>query len=567
MSTSPESELDLDLHFLPAWAQQSPDVNRYAKYQGGEETDERRRDRRERRPGRPEGPARREMGGASGRRGPADRPAREERGPRTHPGQHRPEERREDRREPAAPLLELNVAFIPEEKGVESLARQIRLTGRAYPLFEIAFLVLRKPERYHVQLQVIKKPDGKAAQPLWVCNLDETLWLSEEAAAHHALNKHFATFYRMERLPAEPPKGAFTFVAQCGMSGTILGPPNYHDYQNKLRRLHAERFARVPFEVFKSRIKIVREEAVVKKWLEDQSWKTEYTCLLVPEPVKLGSREEVEKHFRQVHLPNVIKSVESWSLTGTAAQNMPIRPLQALIRRAWDEQMRFPIKVVNVLSQQFARHSLQFFKVNKTVTHVAVARPHYLDDAATPVSEGIKRIVDFINATPNCSRRKLMEALAPGPAPAPAPVPAAEPGTAAPAAETPVATPQMAAVISDLHWLVHEGHVIEFSSGLLETAKRPFPKPAKTEPAPSASSETPAVAVPSSPETSAAGETAQPAAEPAPPEPAPEAALPAAELVSAPSAAMVSAVPAEPPPPAPVATGEAPPDLPQPTST
>src|SRR5437763_16270997 len=41
MSTSPESkppesELDLDLQFLPAWAQQAPDINRYAKYKGDE---------------------------------------------------------------------------------------------------------------------------------------------------------------------------------------------------------------------------------------------------------------------------------------------------------------------------------------------------------------------------------------------------------------------------------------------------------------------------------------------------------------------------------------------------
>jgi hypothetical protein len=59
------------------------------------------------------------------------------------------------------------------------------------------------------------------------------------------------------------------------------------------------------------------------------------------------------------------------------------------------------------------------FKVNKTVTHVCVARPHYLDLEATPVSEGVKRIVEFINAHPKCSRRKLIEALAPSPPPAP----------------------------------------------------------------------------------------------------------------------------------------------------
>ena len=56
-------------------------------------------------------------------------------------------------------------------------------------------------------------------------------------------------FYQTERTATEPPKGKYTFVAQCGLSGIILGPPNHHDYQNALRKLHAERFSRMPFEV------------------------------------------------------------------------------------------------------------------------------------------------------------------------------------------------------------------------------------------------------------------------------------------------------------------------------
>jgi hypothetical protein len=162
--------------------------------------------------------------------------------------------------------------------------------------------------------------------------------------------------------------------------------------------------------------------------------------------------------------------------------------------------MRFPIKVVNILSGQFARQGLQFFKVNKSVTHVAVARPRYLDLEATPVSEGIRKIVDFINANPRTTRKKLMEALAPGSSStaaqaAPAPVetqPAAEgqataEGQAAEAASAPAAegqasgSPEAAAVVSNLHWLVHQGHVIEFANGILETAKKPAPRPPKPE--------------------------------------------------------------------------------------
>ena len=168
------------------------------------------------------------------------------------------------------------------------------------------------------------------------------------------------------------------------MSGIILGPPNHHDYQNQLRRLHTERFSRMPFEAFKARVKIVRDEAVVKKWIEDQSYKTEYVCLNVPEAKKLATREEVEANFREVHLPNIIKQVETVTLSGQAARQLRSPALQRAVRSVWEDQRRFPLKLATILSQQFANHGLQFFKVNRTVTHVSVARPRYLDLEATP---------------------------------------------------------------------------------------------------------------------------------------------------------------------------------------
>ncbi|MBI3418283.1 MAG: hypothetical protein HY043_23585 [Verrucomicrobia bacterium] len=494
MSNSPESELNLDLHFLPAWARQAPDINRYAKYEGGgdDERSPRRGDSRgnfERGP-RPSRPPRRDDAPPRGR--PQDAGRRDGPAPGGRGGF-----RRDDRREARPPLPqlpELAINFIPEEKGVDSLARQIRLSGRAYPLFEIAQLILAKPERYVIEFSVLKKPDGQPVQGLWMCNLDETLWLAEADAVRHVLTRHFATFYQAEKIPTDPPKGTYTFVAQCGMSGMVLGPPNYHDYQNKLRKLHAERFARVPFDAFKARVKIVRDEAIVKQWVEEQSFRTEYACLNVPEALKLNSREEVEKHFRATHLANIIKPVDSYTLTNPAGRAALPPPLQQLCRVAWEEQRRFAIRVATTLSQQFAGRGLQFFKVNKTVTHVSVARPRYLDMNATPVSEGMRRIVEFINATPNCSRRQLFEALVPNSALAPA---AAEPSKEGAAPTEPAEpSPEMRAVISDLHWLVHEGHVIEFAKGVLETAKPPAPKPVKPAAPPKAAAPTALVTPP-----------------------------------------------------------------------
>jgi hypothetical protein len=319
MSGFSEADIDLEKLFLPAWAQEKPDKNRYEKFSG----DEGERPRRERRGG--NFPERRREGGP---RPPGKGGPRKE--------FRRPERRGPEHHEPPAPLPDIAVTFLADEKGVEQIARQIKMTGRAYPLFQIAHLALQKPERYSVRLAVKKKNDGAIAQPLYVCALDDSPWLSEDEAVAHILKNHFATFYQAERTPTDPPKGTYTFVAQCGMSGVILGPPNYHDYQNQLRKLHAERFSKMPFDVFKSRVKIVKDEAVVKKWIEEHSFKTEYTCLNVPEPLKLGSLEDVEKHFRATHKETIIKPVETLALDGVKSRNLRSRDLQRLVRVEWE---------------------------------------------------------------------------------------------------------------------------------------------------------------------------------------------------------------------------------------
>jgi hypothetical protein len=492
------SDLDLENLFQPAWAQGKSEANRFEKFTGNEGVKPE-RSFSGKTGARPGGPRRDGGGGGFGGGGRPGGPPRAGGskfggGGDRKPGQgfSRGGDRRDDRRDqrpPApAPLPEIAVSFVPDEKGVEQLARQIKMTGRAYPLFQIAQLILQKPERYSVTLNVKKKADGTVAQQLFVCALDDSPWLVEDDAVAHVLKNHFATFYTAERIQTEPPKGVYTFVAQCGVSGVILGPPNHHDYQNQLRKLHAERFSRMPFDMFKERVKIVKDEAVVKKWVEDQSFKTEYVCLNVAEPLKLANLEEVEKHFRATHKDSIIKAVDTHTVAGVPSRALKSGDLQRLVRSEWEGQKYFPLVLATKLSQQFAGHGLQFFKVNKTITHVAVARPQFLDIESTPVSDNIKRIVEFINGNAKCTRRKLVEALAPSPTVIAIKQPAAEPTEATDAAAAPAVaeakpadttTPEQTAIIVDLHWLIHQGHVLEFADGRMETAKKPAPKPVK----------------------------------------------------------------------------------------
>ena len=513
--------IDLDSLFQPAWAKESGEKSRYAHYTGKEEVS---RDRRDRRGGRRDdrrgkgrgagsggpgagGRGPRPQGGGGGGRGPR-RDDRGGQGDRRGGGPRRDDNRgrgprgdrrgglRRDPRERREELPEIDTAIVPGGKIVDSLAKQIRLTGMAYPLFEIAGLVVGKPERFDVRYSIVRKADGTPVCPLFLCDLDDTLFPSEEDAVGHVLRRHFDTFYQTEKIPKDPPKGNYTFVAQCGLSGKILGPPNLHGYQEELRKLHSRRYARMPFDAYKAKVKIVRDEEVVQKWIEEQSFATEYTALNVPEEIKLDSRDAVEKHFRETHKEAIVKSVRSHVISSKHASEQPNRAIKELYRRTLTQQTKFPIKVVHELSQQFSSRGLQFFKVDKTVTHVAVSRPRHLDLESTPVNEGVKKVIEFIDATPECNRRKLMEGLAPKPVET-AGEPAAKAETGAEgelseAASSEAAESQQPAahgklhltseeqrIHDDLHWLIHEGHVIEFANGVLESAKAPKNQQAK----------------------------------------------------------------------------------------
>ena len=470
MNNTQQSEFDLEKMFLPEWAVKPPTTGKYSNYVEEEKPTKRREGGFRRKDfRRPEPESGKRQGGAEPRQ--------------------RRDRRQNRRRQDFTPLPRVKVSIILTDETVNKTVRQIKMLGRAFPLFELARRALDFPASQMVKFEVIKNKDGTIVQPLYVCLLDDTIWLSEGEAIDYVLDKHFSTFYQAEKTQIDPPKGKYTFVAQCGLSGIILGPPNHHDYQTKLRRLHAERFSHIPFEQYKMKVRIVKDEEVVKKWIEEQSWRTEYIALNIPEPVRLITRDEVIQHFRQTHLPNIIQQVESYTLSGDASRNIPCQPLQRLVRRQWEEQKRFPMRVAIFLSQKFAEQGLQFFKWDRKVTYVAISRPHYLDLEVMPVSENVKRIIEYIRTHPGSNIYQILEALAPAPKQAIQIAPENKPQETSTEAQSSVQsteqqaaeeyTPEQTSLIADIHWLIHQGHIIEFYNGKMYVAKKPRPRPVK----------------------------------------------------------------------------------------
>lgn len=439
-----------------------------------------------------------------------DRPSQphQGRGPKRDGGQHDRERRgkgRHPQRHGATPvrprppspsvLTGWRVTFLPDEVGLQGLAKQIKQTARAFSLFDLSRLVLDHPSRYSIQLH----RQGGAA--LFRCVADDSLWLEQTHALEHALAIGVESYYRREVQTVEAVKGTFHCVARCGLSGVLLGPPNHHQYQVNLRRLHAEKFARMPFAAFQAKVQMVRDEAVLQEWKMSQT-----TCeVFYPltgaedaEPKPIRDRATLRRDFQERHgAEAVVAAGEDVTLPGAIAIGTCAPEVSALVRQEWDKCRRFPIAMAHACGKVLSAAGLHLFKAHDNITYVGVSRPHGLDRQSFPVSDSLARLLTLVEERPGISRAELRAAWE------------SQPDEAS----------GLTTFAADLTWLLHQGHLIDFAGRGLESAISLKPPKAADRPSGEKKPATskPAAAKPesgSAKETAGASETSSPAALP-----------------------------------------------------
>jgi hypothetical protein len=433
---------EFDLKLTPDWLKESPAANPYADFESKESERPRRGDRDDRERGsrppqgrRSGGESRERRGAPAGGKGPPrgkDRPEswapRGDRSPRTLDQPPQP------RAEPANVVVE----FLPEKNFLTSLSKQIRASGRAWPLFGLARLFLEKPERHRVRIT-----SGDPALPLWQAGENGPVTLDRATAERVAFATLRATFYSEETIQREPPKGNFTRVARCRLSGTLLGPTNHHGYQPALRNLYEERFSRrMSFSEYLTNIESVSDPAAIEAWKEAARSLTVYRTVGEGQPQVFERLSDVEQHFRTHHLESQLRSGSSFELTGEASRRLPDRALALAVKQAWEKQRGFPGGMMHYIRRELP--GLLFFKHRKRMQYITAIRPVPLTGGT--LSANVVRILSAIEESPGCTRADLAhKALG---------------ENASDAAKS--------ALAGDLRWLTAAGHVIEFHDGRLD---------------------------------------------------------------------------------------------------
>ncbi len=460
-STSGESDLVLELNFVPQWARKPADEVRYGSFddrgsrssRGGGGGGRPRggsgggRGARGGRSSEPRGnrppPRRGDSGGPSQDRRPA-RPAGGGGAPQSYsPNRNSGGARDSYRQEPiqAAPI---NIRFLPEQQALVGLVRQVSSTKRAYPLIDLANLLMSKPGCCFVKLDVDSpSPDTIFYQ----CKECRTIAMDRTQIESHILLKHRDLYFDTEEVLGEPPSGTFVCVAKCGFSGTLLGPPNHHSYADAVRRLHASRFAHMDIESYKDRIQLSHEPDDVERWKVEASSVIE--CRRKEgteeerEPIRVA---DADRYMQEQVIPKLLSTTKRAVVSEAVAHEIQDSSIKRALREEWQHESRFPLKVSFALRAAFKHKHLYVFKAGKGrgVNFVTSVEPLPLDpEHAIP---SISEVLTYLREHPGCKRQDMVAALRPD----------AEPDSES-----------VKELLQPLHWLIERGHILEFFNGTL----------------------------------------------------------------------------------------------------
>jgi hypothetical protein len=389
------------------------------------------------------------------------------------------------------------------------MAAMIRNAGKAYSVFDAARLVLASGDRFHVKFTL----PADSALKFNVIPADGSVWMSKEEAISNFLNgEGLNEFYRMEEVEMEEPKGNFTSVAVCGMSGEILGPASHHSYQPALHKIHRERFANMSFEDYKRRVRSDNTPETIQKWKDSQKRGVQWVYLnpQLPEgeePLRLKSRSEMESHFRKTHAETLVHETHERIVSGNISKKLLNPSLYIHLRRAVDDARKHLLATAQLLCVGFESNGLKLFKRRGGKLWVSRNRPRAMDSGII-LSDRINRIIELAKAQPGITTKQLIETLSPSPPaaeapevapPAPAPVVQEEPAAPTVAESTPteeIAEPTVeSTVVAEVAEDSQEAPVEDAATPVTEAAE---PAEAVASPAPPAAVAAPVTPVPPS---------------------------------------------------------------------
>ena len=427
----------------PAWARAAGDKpeRKPQAFSGGEDRPPRRDDR--------------DRGARTGGAPTRDRDGGARRPPQGRGGNYEDRRSAPPSNEEAPPADGVRATIAPDPQAVHLIGKEVHQVARVYPLFDVAKILLAEKSRCRA---IFEAPEPHA--PLIRGKLEESIFLTREEAIRHLWNSDLRNeLIEEETIEVDPPTGNFQTIARCGISGEWLGPVNFHSYQTNLRRLHRERFAKMPFEVYAAKVRTERGEEAVNAWLATMTTKTRWRIKGEDDDSWISDRTEAEralgakcfeKAFAETRLADVSGAIPAKNLSPSLLTSLKIAGTHA---------RNHPAILIPAVCRAVEAEHLPVFK-RQGKLHTGPARPHPLPANAI-LAERPGIMVSWIRENKPAKLEGLWKSVLPE-------------GSTAPSAD----------FAADLFWLLHQGHILLFTDDTLvvQEAREATPSDATDEP-------------------------------------------------------------------------------------
>lgn len=344
-----------------------------------------------------------------------------------------------------------DVGFYPDDDGFATIIKALRTNHITYELFEVARIFLEKSERY-VASVTRKSADGERAEQVAVAIPDGMPFETEEEAIQHVISNHVDAFFVQEEIETEPPSGNFPFVNRCGLTKKILGPPNYHRYEEFVSQHFQTQISSASFERFQSAIVQDRDEEAVNEWRESMKKTIRYSTK--PEEGETAETfdtlKEAVVYLRTTQRDKMVKTVNYARVPGVTLDKFPISEASRAVSGELARQLRFPLKTANLIRGRLRREKFSIYKRgSKGVTYICAAKRNFRKPGQI-MSDSLDRLIHYVEVNANIKLKDLASQY-----------------ESWSKEKHPDVEYDEKKLFQDIHWLIADGYITHFSDDSL----------------------------------------------------------------------------------------------------
>ena len=289
----------------------------------------------------------------------------------------------------------IEITIRPNKHAMDTLVTCLRKSYITYRLTPLIQLFLEKKDRFEILLTALH-PD------VLFCTQSENLpFLSRENAFDYLVKKHWSDIFEKEIVPLSPIHGNFVSINRCGITHVLLGPPNYHLYNDLIKEHYHQYLAQdYSWEFFIQQIKNEHNPSLIKQWQKNMSEHTVFR--LKAEPKICFDSCHTAQEYLQKHpylIKDNVKHYNAFSLSYAEIGNIKDEILKKQIYQKIKDETRLPISLGGFCRTRFRHAGLHLYKKRKGASYTSFLcsiKRKVLNENDNGLSTKLAHIVDYV---------------------------------------------------------------------------------------------------------------------------------------------------------------------------